>query len=403
MPPFKRVNVKLLSKDVHHVLRTILSTCHLSTDHLDDLLRSRPTRAKQERSSSASVKYHDSMWNEDQKTEEDKPEEDEQQIKKEPHIDFRYWLNQNVDEALQRLWAYGPLREETEQLRSQLKQILHLKDIVWNIEWGMRYFKSYLQCFQELACQYPAWMIPLKGRCLVFDHQTGVSFEGHVILSCEDVTTYNWLYIIQSVNQYEKLLQQIPKAEHSLSKVLRGIKVDHQKFQLIIMVQMYIHQLGRLTSALYKYNELYGFPKEWSGCLADFQIVVECKAGQLMLSPSGQFIVPVSCPAFDLVDFMSKNMKEASSRLELYAIMKKQEQAIHMQCMSKLGLSALEKDDDITPDLMVTCCQRILHSVDFLGMNLQGLRLRISHHYSLRPDGEMCIPWNWTTPSWQPR
>lgn len=42
------------------------------------------------------------------------------------------------------------------------------------------------------------------------------------------------------------------------------------------------------------------------------------EAGPLMLSPTGQFIVPASCPACVLVDFISKQLEEASHRLEQY-------------------------------------------------------------------------------------
>ncbi|GBO40647.1 hypothetical protein AVEN_18480-1 [Araneus ventricosus] len=75
--------------------------------------------------------------------------------------------------------------------------------------------------------------------------------------------------------------------------------------------------------------------------------------------------------------------------------MKKEEQILHTQCMAQLGLSALEKDDNITPDLMVQCCRRILGDAATLGSNLRGLRLRISHYYSVLQDGDICIPWNW--------
>lgn len=51
----------------------------------------------------------------------------------------------------------------------------------------------------------------------------------------------------------------------------------------------------------------------WSNC---FWFVRE--AGPLMLSPTGQFIVPSSCPAFLLITFISEHLDEASRLLQRY-------------------------------------------------------------------------------------
>lgn len=74
--------------------------------------------------------------------------------------------------------------------------------------------------------------------------------------------------------------------------------------------------------------------------------------------------------------------------------MKIKEQKLHMLCMSELGLGALEKDDNITPNFMVHCCEQLLENASLFGSNLRDLRLRISHYYSILEDGEMCIPWD---------
>jgi hypothetical protein len=37
-----------------------------------------------------------------------------------------------------------------------------------------------------------------------------------------------------------------------------------------------------------------------------------------MVSPTGQLISPSTCPGFLLVDFISKNLEEASIRQEIY-------------------------------------------------------------------------------------
>lgn len=391
---FKHVNIQLLGKDLHHVLHNILSSCHLPTEYLDSLQKEKAKRIVSPKTQSSAYQNNQNefWWNETQKTTRDI----EERIRNEPDIDFRFWLNENVHKALHKLRASQPLRDETERLCKELRETLKLKDVLWNCGWGITHFRGCLQSFKGLLMHHPEDMHVLNGRTVVFGRQTGVSFEGHIILSSEDVRS-NWLDMIHSVDKFDELLEKIPASERALSDVLRGIAVDHRKFQPTIMVQNYTQQLGKLTSALYKFKWSNGFPISWPRRLHNFQIVVECEAGPLMLSPTGQFIVPASCPAFLLVDFISKHMDEASRLLEQYNYMKTKEQKLHTLCMSKFGLSALEKDDNITPKLMVQCCEQLLRNSALFGSNLRDLKLRISHYYSVLQDGVMCIPWDWKT------
>lgn len=81
--------------------------------------------------------------------------------------------------------------------------------------------------------------------------------------------------MIRSIHKYDELLQKIPTSERALSDVLRGIVVDHRKFQPTVMVQNYTQQLGKLTSALYKFKWSNGYPASWPRRLHEFQLVVE--------------------------------------------------------------------------------------------------------------------------------
>jgi len=69
---------------------------------------------------------------------------------------------------------------------------------------------------------------------------------------------------------------------------------------------------------------------------------------------------------------------------------------IHAQCIEEFGLVALQKDDNVTPDLMIDCCKRLLKlSAEFKQL-LRGTHLWItSGYYSVLSDGELCIPWDW--------
>lgn len=64
------------------------------------------------------------------------------------------------------------------------------------------------------------------------------------------------------------------------------------------------------------------------------------------------------------------------------------------KCLEVLQLSALLKEDNVTPDLMIKCCKKLLEYDYELKQYTIGLRLNISTYYSVLTDGLVCIPWN---------
>ena len=65
---------------------------------------------------------------------------------------------------------------------------------------------------------------------------------------------------------------------------------------------------------------------------------MEGEAGPLMLSPSGQFITPSSCPISLLANFISDNLKEASLRIDQYGADTKEEKTLMEQCISTVTI-----------------------------------------------------------------
>ena len=71
------------------------------------------------------------------------------------------------------------------------------------------------------------------------------------------------------------------------------------------------------------------------------------------------------------------------------------EHELHDKAVQELGLTALNKDDSITPDLMIQCCERLLLHKTVLAPLLEGVMLWVTHYYSVMSDGVLCIPWDW--------
>lgn len=119
------------------------------------------------------------------------------------------------------------------------------------------------------------------------------------------------------------------------------------------------------------------------------------EAGPLMVSPTGQFIVPASCPGFLLVSFITDNMELALENMSRYETDKHIERSLQEKCKINLQLLSLRKDDNVTPEMMIACCENLLVHQRRLSELTNGLRLSISTYYSVLSDGVVCVPWNW--------
>ncbi|XP_008552215.1 T-cell activation inhibitor, mitochondrial isoform X3 [Microplitis demolitor] len=313
---------------------------------------------------------------------------------------FKAYVDKHVNEAHIKLEACRPVREEVKKLEKILCQDLGLKDITWDCGWNIAHYRGCLLAFQALARHHPEQMDVLKNRTLVFANGTGISLEGSVMLNSGEVR-HNWLDLIKNVKKYDPVLLRLPAFEKAVSRVLLDIKIGRRvlymcrKFMPKVMVGQYESQLRQLTTTLSDYRGRSKYPSSWPPSLSSHEIVIEAEAGPLMLSPTGQFIVPSSCPGFLLVNFITDNLDEATKRLNHYNKIKHVERELHDRTIKELGLLALNKDDSITPDLMVKSCENLLKHKSTLGPILEGVMLWITHYYSVMSDGVLCIPWDW--------
>lgn len=160
--------------------------------------------------------------------------------------------------------------------------------------------------------QHPQHMRQLEDQVLVFSYFTGISLDGHIMLFSGEVR-HNWLDFIKNIRKHKSALQRVPYYEKSLSHVLRNIKVGimiflrsvrdyftsqvgRRKFMPDMKVGEYEINLKQLTTSISDYFGRNRYPKTWPKSLDSFEIVVESEAGPMMVSPTGQFIVPSSIP-----------------------------------------------------------------------------------------------------------
>lgn len=387
---FTLVKIQLNEEDLRKTILSILKTCNLPTTFVDKIEEQKPLNS-----------MHQSNFWQTKNVNFSDLEDDlfyasvimRQKVELEPDT-FKAYLDKHVNEAYVKMEVCRSVREEVRKLETELCTDLGLNRIMWDCGWNITHYRGCLLAFQALSKHHPKSMETLKNRTLVFANDTGISLEGNVILNSGEVR-HNWLDLIKNVKKHDAVLLRLPAFEKAVSRVLLDIKIGRRKFMPKVMVGQYERQLRQLTTTLSDYRGRRKYPSTWPDDLSTYEIVIETEAGPLMLSPTGQFIVPSSCPSILLISFITENLEGATKRLIHYNKVKYMERELHDKAVAELGLTALDKDDSITPDLMIQCCEQFLKHKNVLAPMLSGLRLWVTHYYSIMNDGVLCVPWDW--------
>lgn len=376
------VDLRLNKPSLRDTVHGILSVFHLPTKYVDSL----PQRSnKPDRKIKWSRSFYDAnnIFN---------PEEEFCTARK--REDLYPWLIKNMGEAERRLAVSEPIRQDIVNLQSQLVEELGLTHLTWQRGLGTTHLRGCLQGLRSLMMHHQEVKHILKGRAVYFGNETGVSFEGGVILSTSEVRN-QWLKMIAKLPEQDAILQRIPDMQKAVSNALRDIQITHRKYQSYVLLENYIQHLRRLVTALGDYRGRDAFPKTWPDSLSSLQLVVESAAGPLMLSPTGQILAPSSCPPWLLVNFITENMEQAKKMITDYHNIRDREKQLYEQCKKELGLEFLEKDDSVMPNMMIQCLEGLLRAAYRLSPLLTGARIWVTHYYAVMLDGEVCIPWDW--------
>ncbi|XP_052896218.1 T-cell activation inhibitor, mitochondrial [Anopheles moucheti] len=400
--------------DTKLVLRRILESCNLSTEFVDKMPASKNSTPNQ----SASSTYEEGFQQQYQQSfyyrkrsehnfgrDEDDDQDDSPFEKEFDLFQFRIkkvrenetlkkWLRKQVVTATVRTKAVQELQEEVEKLREDVTKRLGLREIIYDCGWNVEHFRGCLKSLEKLAELHPGALDGLKDRTVVFAAFTGVSLEGHVMLFTGDVQR-NWLELIKTIDKHDSYLNKLPAYEYALSQVLRNIRIGRRKFMPKAQAMAYASHLRKITTALLDYLGKSKFPKSWPTNLSQFELVVESEAGPLMVNPTGQLIVPATCPGSLLVDFLTNHLAEALEKQSSYDRQKHIERDLHARCVAQFRLLSLTKDDSVTPDRMIECLEKLLAQGTKDRLELADLNLTITTYYSVLTDGTVCIPWDW--------
>ncbi|CAG4974291.1 unnamed protein product [Parnassius apollo] len=384
---FKLVKINLNGNNVRETVVKILSACDISTNYVDKIPKNvtKPEFSKHE-FTRAYQEYNDEF---------EKVSRMKRKVEEKKAIsNIISWIHENSTIAKSKYESTKATRDHVKSLTEDLCKTYGIKEVKYDSGWNISHIRGALQSLVSLASQHSKDMINLKGRTIALGQFTGVSLDGDVFLNIIDVRN-EWLSLIKKVSQQDSALAQIPNYEKALSRILRDIHICRRKFMPKVSAIQYCNHLRQLITSI---GDFYGrgkkFPDSVPESLSKYEIVVEPEAGPLMVSPTGQFITPSSCPADELIAFIADNLDEATLLLTEYSINKHVEKALYTEVKERFGLLELHKDDNITPALMIMCCQRLLTRIDKLSTKLRGNILYVTHYYSVLSEGVLCIPWD---------
>lgn len=306
------------------------------------------------------------------------------------------WLKDNVENAQLKMAKSEPVRLQSEKLQDQLCQELNLIDLHWDqTSWDISYKRGVLASFSNLLKDHGEVIQSiLSGRTLVFGHESGMSLDGQIILYTGEVRS-NWLNVIRNIPNFEKSLESIPLVEKALSQNLREIRIVHRKNQPLRLVDDYKNQLKKLVTNVSDFLTKQKLPEKWPDSMQEFQLCVDNESSPLTLSPTGQFIVPASCPGFLLIPFITENLAKARKMMAKVDENKMAELELSIKCINELGLIQLERDDSLETEAMIQSCQRLLKAAPNIRHLTHGNHIVVTRYYSVNSDGVICIPWNW--------
>ncbi|KAK7115132.1 T-cell activation inhibitor, mitochondrial-like [Littorina saxatilis] len=382
----KKVKVKLADKSLRQTVLSILGSCGLPVDYINNIpVSSAEASGKLLRS----LQWHPSFY---AATDRASPF---QTPRANPQLMLRTWLQLNIGRSREKVDAIHHVQEDIIQLSAMLHDALNVQEIRWDSVWGITHFRGCLKSFYRLYAEHPRTISSiLKGRRLIFSNKTGVSRLGEIVLSSEDVPT-SWMRLLLSVGGYDSVLERLPFMEQKLSALLNGIGIIRQeRSHSRVMAEDYELLLNKLLNSLRRCQDYVSKVFEDTD-LSGFEMVVDGENAPMTLTSTGSFLIPASMPGTMVIDYIHTHKAEAYTVLrDIHSSLRKEAECVE-KCALALELLEISKDENVTPQQMISCCERLTSEYWRLCVSLHQSRIQVSHYYSVMQDGKICIPWDW--------
>ncbi|KAJ8004856.1 hypothetical protein DPEC_G00140650 [Dallia pectoralis] len=381
---FRTVSFTLQTKDVLSTVMDVLQSCSLSIEHMKELKAS-TAESSQRASGPGNPFYRPIKWDKTYYsfTGFRDPEQELEQAKRvEPTLSL--WLRNNQKTAVNKQNASLPRREELKRLKKELCNTFALEDIRWQRSWGITHRCCQLQSLSRLSQQNPEAVLNLRGHTILFSDQSGMNASGHVMLGTMDVH-HQWTKLFERLPSYLGLYRQTESLKERVSHQLGGIQVIHT--DRLGSIEEHYGVLKRFHKRLLP-RRLTLHPRSLQG----LSMSLESDRSSPSLHEMGHFIIPPTCEPSLLQAFLQNRAHEARQRISHRNQLRLEEEEVLLRCLEALALRSLSKEPSVSHTQMIPCCRRLLEERSPL---MEGLRVEVSHFYSVMQDGDLCIPWDW--------
>lgn len=157
---FKLVKIYLKDPSLREAVYTILKSCQLSTEYVDNIPKCTEVKNTTFRPRKSNIDFSN--------IDENDPLFTHILVKRRiretlDSFTLRRWLNKNYQAAIDCYEKYRPMREEIGRLKKELQAEFGLKEIRFDCGWNETHFRGCLQSFKALAEQHPHNMHILRG------------------------------------------------------------------------------------------------------------------------------------------------------------------------------------------------------------------------------------------------
>eukprot|EP00095_Tigriopus_kingsejongensis_P000982 maker-scaffold39_size501901-snap-gene-1.17 protein:Tk00982 transcript:maker-scaffold39_size501901-snap-gene-1.17-mRNA-1 annotation:"cathepsin i" len=369
-----RVSYQLKDSQVRPTVVSILKGANLPTSYVDSIQDKADNRAK----------YKVTNFNEDNF------ESQFQAVQTRSPNDARNSLDvffrRNVEKARTNFAKVEPLRLRLERMQDMIVLDFELENIRWGGDLKPYNCRNSLASFRSICESDPEVAKIARQKTVVFGNFSGLSLRGEIVLYSGEVA-YNWLQKLKEIPDEEEILKHIPRVEKALSQALLGVKVVRKNFQAITSVEDYRQRLKRLMTLINDYRSSKQFPLHWPESLEHLEICLENSSSSLMVTSTGQMVIPCNTSIPRLVEFVSESMAVATERLDQAEALALREMEIMDACAMELGLVKLEKDVGISSQAMIDSCTRLMqYSADIKHLT-HGNHILVDRYYSVESDG----------------
>ncbi|XP_048367200.1 T-cell activation inhibitor, mitochondrial [Sphaerodactylus townsendi] len=382
---FRAVSFTLRTRDLLSTVLDILNSCSLSTEHVQSLYSNVETVSNRgaRRAFQRPIKWDKTYYS---FTGFKDPEEELEQAQR-METTLSSWLDSNEKSAVKKLKNSLPLRKELDRLKGELCHQLQLSDIRWQRSWGIAHRCSQLHSLSRLAQQSPEALRNAIGRTVIFTDRSGMSATGCVMLGTMDVH-HHWTKIFERLPSYSALQRKLLLLEDHISHLLGGIQITYiEELQPMLTLEEYYAILDGFYNRVCN-SRLPFHPRSLRG----LQMILESDRYEPSLHELGHFIIPAVCDPATLQWFIITKAQEAKANLERKEELMVLEKELIKASTERFSLLQLYKEPSVSSVQMIRSCNRLLkESLPYL----QGMRLCISHFYSVLQDGDLCIPWDW--------